>query len=61
MPVLALLGIHTRNGKTRRPMRLTVVTCYHNLAAIDRLDSSLASRLAAFERIEVVGGDRRVR
>lgn len=53
-----VLGILSARIEDMKP---TVVTCYHDLAAIDRLDSSLASRLAAFERIEVVGGDRRVR
>ena len=40
--------------------RSTIVTSHHKLAAIDALDSALASRLGGFERIELMGPDRRL-
>lgn len=39
----------------------TIVTAFQGLAAIDALDSSLASRLASFHQLRLVGADRRLR
>jgi DNA replication protein DnaC len=40
--------------------RPTVVTCEKKLAVVDKWDSSLASRLLAYHRIELAGKDRRI-
>jgi DNA replication protein DnaC len=37
----------------------TIVTCEKKLAAVDKWDSSMASRLLAYYRIELAGKDRR--
>ena len=38
----------------------TIVTCDRSLAEIDKIDTSLASRLAGFKRIKLDGVDRRL-
>ena len=48
------------NGRIES-LRISIVTSDRDLEAIDRLDSSLASRLASFERVRIVGRDRRIR
>lgn len=40
--------------------RVTIVTCDKSLADIDKIDSSLASRIAGFDRIQLAGPDRRI-
>ena len=53
--ILAIL-----NGRLE-DLRITIVTSDRDLEAIDRLDSSLASRLSGFHRVRIVGEDRRIR
>lgn len=53
-----ILGIVEKRGQS--PRLKTVVTCDRKLAEIDKFDSSLASRLAAYQLIKLEGKDRRL-
>ncbi len=55
--ISTLLKVTNQRIYTRAP---TVVTCDKPLAAIDALDSSLASRLGGFVQIRLDGKDRRL-
>jgi hypothetical protein len=53
--MLAILG-----GRLDRNLK-SIVTSFQGLATIDKIDSSLASRLGGFEQVVLVGRDRRLR
>lgn len=53
-----MLAIISERGDWLRP---TIVTSFLSLAEINKLDSSLASRLAAYEPVKRLGVDRRIR
>lgn len=40
-------------------MRPTIVTCYQKIETVEKLDPSIASRLSGFEKVGLIGEDRR--